>query len=193
MPKANPNPRANARRWQNLQNLYDIAVNLDSYWRLVDQSGGATACWPWRGPRHRQNYGFIGARRYSDEKRLMVVAHRVAMRIKLGRAIASSEQVIHSCSNMECQNPDHLFVGTYRDRTANMYRNNRQNPVTGLHSRSERPQKRRYKRTIEEMLFIKNNTSAVVAERFGIDKRRASMWKTGLKEGYAWLKNYEDK
>jgi hypothetical protein len=185
--------KPNARRWQNLQNLYDIAVNLDHYWSLIDRSAGASACWPYHGPKHRQGYGFIGARRYSDEKRIMVVAHRVGMRIKLGRAISPREMVIHTCSTMECQNPDHLILGDATTRTQNMYRNGRQNPVTGPHSRSRRPQQRKYRRTIEEMLFIKDNPTNLIAERFGITRRRASMWKVGVREGYAWLESYRNK
>jgi hypothetical protein len=185
-------PRA---RYQNLQNLYDIAVNLDAYWSKVDDSGGPTACWSWRGPKHRQNYGFIGARRYADDVRIMVVAHRVGMRIKLGRAIDSKEMVIHSCSNMECQNPDHLVLGTGSDRTRNMYANGRntQLPV-GKNSRNHKPQLgRQYKRSIEDMLYIKNNTAQDIAQRFGITRIKASAWKAGIKEGYTWLRDYEDK
>ena len=182
-------------RYTNLQNLYDIAVNIDAYWSKVDDSGGPTACWPWRGPKHRQGYGFIGARRYRDDVRIMVVAHRVGMRIKLGRAIDSREMVIHTCSNMACQNFQHLVLGTGSDRTLNMYRNGRNTPLPlGKHSRDHKPQLgRKYKRTIEEMLFIKNNKPKVIAARFGITSIKASAWKAGIKEGYAWLANYEHK
>jgi hypothetical protein len=182
-------------RYQNLQNLYDIAVNLDAYWSKVDDSAGPTACWPWRGPKHRQNYGFIGARRYSDDIRIMVVAHRVGMRIKLGRAIDSKEMVIHTCSNMECQNFQHLVLGNGSDRTRNMYANGRntQLPV-GKHSRDHKPQLgRKYKRTIEEMLFIRSHMPKEIARRFGITIQKANAWREGVRTGYGWLKDYENK
>jgi len=182
-------------RYRNLENLFDVAVNIDHYWSKIDQSGGATVCWAWRGPRHRQGYGFIGARRYSDDKRVMLVAHRVGMRIKLGRAIASSEMVVHSCSNMACQNPDHLMLGDASLRTTNMYRNGRQGSVIrGKNSRNHKPQLgRTYTRTIEEMLFIRANRPRDIAVHFGIDIKKACAWKAGLRSGYAWLKAYENK
>ena len=60
-------------RFRNLDNLFDVAVNTTAYWSKTDDSGGPTACWPWIGPKHVQNYGFIGARRYADDKRVMLV------------------------------------------------------------------------------------------------------------------------
>jgi len=182
-------------RYRNLDNLFDVAVNTTAYWNKIDDSGGATACWAWHGPKHVQGYGFIGARRYSDDKRVMLVAHRVGMRIKLGRAIASSEMVVHSCSNMGCQNPDHLMLGDASLRTTNMYRNGRQGTVlVGKNSRNHKPQLgRKYTRTIEEMLFIRANRPKDIAARFGIDIKKACAWKAGLRDGYAWLRAYENK
>ena len=182
-------------RYRNLDNLFDVAVNTDHYWSKIDASGGPTACWPWRGPKHRQNYGFIGARRYADDKRVMLVAHRVGMRIKLGRAIDSSEMVIHSCSSMDCQNPAHLMLGDASLRTTNMYRNGRNAPVRlGRNSRDHKPQLgRQYKRTIEEMLFIRHNRPKAIAQRFGIDIKKATAWRAGMRTGYTWLRDYEDK
>ena len=182
-------------RYRNLDNLFDVAVNTTAYWSKTDASAGPTGCWPWHGPRHRQGYGFIGARRYVDDKRVMLVAHRVGMRIKLGRAIASSEMVVHSCSNMACQNPDHLMLGDASLRTRNMYANGRQGRVlVGKHSRDHKPQAgRKYKRTIEEMLYIRAHRPREIADRFGIDIKKACAWKAGIREGYAWLKLYEDK
>ena len=182
-------------RYRNLDNLFDVAVNIQAYWSKIDQSAGAQGCWPYLGPKHRQGYGFIGGRRYSDEKRIMLVAHRVGMRIKLGRAITSDEMVVHSCSNMNCQNPDHLMLGDASLRTRNMYANGRQGHVSvGKHSRDHKPQLgRKYKRTIEEMLFIKNSRPVDIARRFGIDVKRACAWRAGIRNGYSWLKAYEDK
>ena len=139
-----------------------------------------------------QGYGFIGGRRYSDDKRVMLVAHRVGMRIKLGRAIASSEMVVHSCSRMDCQNPDHLMLGDASLRTRNMYANGRNATVpTGKNSRDHKPQLgRTYKRTVAEMLYIRDHRPREIAAHFGIDVKKASAWKAGLRTGYSWLRTY---
>jgi len=177
-----------------LKPLFDIEVNIDNYWSKVDKSGGPNACWPYTGPKHVQGYGFIGARRIADDKRLMVVAHRVAARIKEGRAIGSKEMVIHSCSNPNCQNFSHLVIGNARKRNEIMYANGRgPTPLTGKGVRNQKMQNRKYKHTIEEMLFIKHNPIKETVKRFGVDKKKASCWKRGYIDGYAWLKDYEDK
>lgn len=179
-------------RYRNLDNLFDVAVNTTAYWTKTDDSAGPTACWPWLGPRHRQGYGFIGARRYRDDKRVMLVAHRVGMRIKLGRAIDSTEMVVHSCSNMGCQNPAHLMLGDASLRTTNMYRNGRQGQVSrGRNSRDHKPQLgRTYRRTVAEMLYIRDHRPRDIAVHFGIDIKKACAWKAGLRTGYSWLKAY---
>ena len=181
-------------RYRNLDNLFDVAVNIQAYWSKIDQSAGAQGCWPYLGPKHRQGYGFIGGRRYSDEKRIMLVAHRVGMRIKLGRAITSDEMVVHSCSNMSCQNPDHLMLGDASLRTKNMYANGRgPNPRTGPGSRSHRPQNRKYRLTEAEMLLIKNERPQVAAQLLNMDIGRVYAWKGALRTGYHWVGRQQDK
>ena len=181
------------RRQTNLQPLFDLMVNLENYESKIDKSGGPTACWPYTGPKHRQGYGFIGARRVVDDRRIMAVAHRVAARIKLGRAIGPKEMVIHTCSNPSCQNPAHIFVGTAQDRNRVMYANGRGPvPTLGKGVRSQQPQAgRQYRRSIPDMLFIKNNDAKTVAQHFNIDIKRARAWKQGIKSGYRWLDNYK--
>jgi uroporphyrinogen decarboxylase len=43
-------------------------------------------------------------------------------------------------------------------------------------------------------LFPKTiQTAQDIAQRFGITRIKASAWKAGIKEGYTWLRDYEDK
>ena len=79
--------------------VYDIWCNL-SYINKHQQPG-KNGCVEWTAGKHRQGYG-------------MTTVHRVLGRLKYGRALAESEYIVHTCSNMGCVNPDHLVLG---DRT----------------------------------------------------------------------------
>ena len=90
--------------------VHDLAVNLTKYYDL--QQPQPTGCIEWTGCRHRQNYGFVSVLRHATGQRIMTVVHRIAMRIKLNRAIDSTEDVAHTCGNPLCCNPDHLELRT---------------------------------------------------------------------------------
>ena len=85
------------------------------FWRKVDKSGGAEACWPWTAGRDAGGYGQF---RLTDK---LQRASRVAV-ILSGRAIPAGSCVCHACDNPRCCNPSHLWVGTQaenlRDRDA---------------------------------------------------------------------------
>lgn len=109
-------------KWENYQDCYDLYVNLDRYKSLLEENQ-TTGCLEWRGPLHNQGYGFIGAIRKHDNKRLMVTTHRVAARLKLGRELRVGENVVHTCNNPKCCNPDHLMVGNLKLRDKMMKQN----------------------------------------------------------------------
>lgn len=73
-------------------------------WRPV---GHPTACWLWTGARDRDGYGVIDAPDYARQLR----AHRVAYELAHGR-IPAGKQVMHTCDNPTCCNPNHLRVGS---------------------------------------------------------------------------------
>jgi hypothetical protein len=66
-------------------------------------------CLEYNGPKHRQGYRMIGVLD-AEGNRKMTVAHRVAMRMKLNRELATNEDVRHACSNLACVNPSHLYI-----------------------------------------------------------------------------------
>jgi hypothetical protein len=90
--------------------------------RVVEETG----CWEWTGRVHAWGYGvmwFFG----KDQ-----LVHRVAAHLYRGFDLNSGLQVLHTCDNPPCFNPEHLFSGTNLDNRRDCYAKGRgwQNKVT---------------------------------------------------------------
>lgn len=79
------------------------------FWNLVDV-GSPTACWPFTGSPSKNGYGCFTESRDAAGKRKNVRAHRKANELALG-PIPKGVQVLHTCGNKLCCNPNHHYHG----------------------------------------------------------------------------------
>ena len=70
-------------------------------------------CWKWKGCITPGGYSAINVYRKKEQ------AHRVSWMIYKGE-IPDGMFVCHRCSNRECTNPEHLFIGTHQDNMKDM-------------------------------------------------------------------------
>lgn len=89
----------------------------ERFWEKVEKRG-PTDCWPWLGGHDAEGYGFL------YEAGRMQRAHRVAWTLTHG-PIPGRQVCCHSCDNPTCCNPSHLFLGTNKDNTGDMWRKGR--------------------------------------------------------------------
>src|SRR5215471_13117551 len=75
--------------------------------RVITENG----CWEWIGGFFSNGYGRIG---YGG---VDYGVHKIAAMIWLDHSLLSSLDVMHSCDNKPCFNPEHLEIGT---RSKNM-------------------------------------------------------------------------
>jgi|SRR5215469_7495180 len=123
-----------------------------------------TGCFLWTRQVDKNGYGdFIvrkiplGDGRYQKER---IKAHRLAWELHRG-SVPDEMDVCHSCDITSCVNPDHLFLGTAADNSADMVAKERQARGESLG---------RSKLTEADVLAIRasSETQAKLAERYGV-------------------------
>jgi hypothetical protein len=103
-------------------------------------------------------------------------AHQIAYILAWG-SVPKGEQVLHTCHNPDCVNPEHLFAGTDKDRVRLAAKAGRMHrPVGEINPAA--------KLTKDEVLQIRNSTDPLtkIAADFGIHMETAR----DIKNGRTW-------
>lgn len=79
-------------------------------------------CWLWTGGLFHKGYGIFNEGGRSGS------AHRYAWRLFRGE-IPKSMCICHTCDVRNCVNPDHLWIGTAKENTRDMYHKKRQRQI----------------------------------------------------------------
>lgn len=148
----------------------EIALALSS-WRA------ASGCVLWTGRKDRHGYGRVSHYLKTGEY-ITSGAHRMAWTLKHGE-IPPGHYVLHRCDVRGCINPEHLFIGTAKDNSADMHRKGR---WTARDKRGAHNPNRRL--TTQQVAEIRLSTepSCALASRFGVHRstidrvRRSASW-----------------
>jgi len=115
-----------------------------------------SGCFLWTASVNNSGYGWIGVNGKT------VGAHRLSYELFIG-SVPDGLCVLHKCDVRSCVNPDHLFLGTYKDNRADMIAKGRAPDMKGVNGGGA-------KLTEEQVLEIRvaSGTHRQIASRYGI-------------------------
>jgi hypothetical protein len=132
-----------------------------------------SGCWEWQASRNKQGYGKIG--RSIDGKIKHFSTHRFFYQELVGE-IPQGMQVMHTCDNPPCCNPDHLKLGTAADNISDCVKKGRNykgpKPWVGWkHSPEDHPLAKLTNndaKTVRHLYFAERRTLKEIGDFFGI-------------------------
>lgn len=131
------------------------------FWSKVNKTD---SCWLWESAINHHGYGLFSIH-YKTRR-----AHRLSWEWANGE-IPKGLFVLHECDVRGCVNPDHLFLGTPKDNTKDMYEKGRANSFPGDRRGESSPTS---KLTNDSVLAIRALAGSIstqaIANQFGVSK-----------------------
>jgi hypothetical protein len=137
---------------------------IRNFWKRVDQSPG---CWNWTGGHNGAGRGLV--KLYA----VQMLAPRVSYALHNG-VDPGNWNVLHTCDNPNCVNPEHLFLGTQQDNAND--RAARGRFVASCGRTKIKPGSRE-----ESVLLDESIPVTVVAKMLGVDPK--TVWQRRRKAG----------
>lgn len=141
------------------------------FWRKVEKRS-PDECWPWLGATGSFGHGHLFKGGIGRAGRHLINAHRVSYELHNG-SIPNGMCVLHKCDNPPCVNPEHLFLGTKADNSADMVKKGRQKRGFDLpHTKLSEADKALIR-------AADGITQKSLAEQFGVSQAHISMIRSG--------------
>jgi NTP pyrophosphatase (non-canonical NTP hydrolase) len=142
---------------------YAYTQPIERFWANVKKF---RSCWIWQGPLTNNNYGCFRIRGHE------YMAHRVAFLLDNG-FLPYDKEVCHSCDNLTCVNPKHLFLGTQAENVQDIVKKGQNNPPRGEKSGKA---KLRWENIFTiRGLYRQGKTQKELSKLFNISKKQISI------------------
>lgn len=149
-------------------------MTADEFWSRLDRSGGADACWLFRGARTGRggyaNVWFEG--RYWRGNRLVLYLTKGVIR----------QFALHTCDNPPCCNPRHVYDGSQRRNLLDCAERGRQRRAALRGSANPRAKLTSEAVGIIRATAVSYGYRRVLAERFGVTVGNIAQ----IRAGHTW-------
>lgn len=163
----------------------DVLVSrFYSFLRLDKES----ECWEWQGAKNKglKPYGYFQLYDKKNKKRKLAYAHRISWNLHRGE-IPHKLCVCHTCDNPMCVNPEHLFLGTYKDNMQDAVKKGRMNEEVQYPKGEKHPHSKLSRDDVLRIRRLKRlgMSNKEIAQEYNIGHNYASLVARG--KCWSWL------